>query len=152
MELDLSMGGERASRSADRARPYRQGILNLEKFRRYDALITAWAMSHPRYKTATPVGVFVVEDDEKALAFLRRRGQDGNRADREVGGAGAGWPTTGEGGCSWSPNSTRTRKRCARLGLPERPPSARRCLGGRHAAAFAPEQVPSLLPAAFLKC
>jgi hypothetical protein len=37
------------------------------------------------------------------------------------------------------------------LRLPEQPPSVRRSLGGRGAAAFSAEQVPSLLPEAFIK-
>jgi Replication-relaxation len=45
---------------------------NVEKFHRYDALLTGWARVHGRYKMQgePPVVVFVVEDEPKARAFI----------------------------------------------------------------------------------
>ena len=45
---------------------------NVEKFHRYDALLTGWGRAHDRYKMQgePPVVVFVVEDEPKARAFI----------------------------------------------------------------------------------
>lgn len=45
---------------------------NVEKFRRYDALLTAWGRTHERYKLQgePPIVVFVVEDEPKAREFV----------------------------------------------------------------------------------
>lgn len=121
VELDLSIGDERRRVDVlvelDRTgRP----SSNVEKFRRYDALITAWSMSHRRFKALgePPVAVFVVEDDEKALQFLRA-------ADTVVTGRVGKWgtprrrglATAGAGSSAW-PNGTFTWARCAPSGCP----------------------------------
>ena len=45
---------------------------NVEKFRRYDALLTAWGRTHERYKLQgePPIVVFAVEDEPKAHEFI----------------------------------------------------------------------------------
>ena len=45
---------------------------NVEKFRRYDALLTAWGRTHERYKLQgePPIVVFVVNDEPKAREFV----------------------------------------------------------------------------------
>jgi Replication-relaxation len=154
VELDLSVGAERRRVDLlvelDRTgRPSSNG----EKFRRYDALITAWGMSHPRYKALgePPVVVFVVEDDEKARQFV-------HSADNAVTGRLGKWGTQEP---SWAALGRRRiffvseidahQGTLRALRLSEHPPKFRRSLRGRRGAAPQPEQVPSLLPAAFLK-
>jgi hypothetical protein len=46
---------------------------NFPKFRRYDALITAWSMAIPRYEPPRrrPAVLFVCDNEEQAMAFLR---------------------------------------------------------------------------------
>lgn len=95
--------------------------------------------------------VFVVEDDQKAIQFLRA-------ADRVVTGRigkwgtpEAGWPHHGRRRLFLLSEIDVYRNTLRALRLPEHPPALRRSLEGRAAAAFAAEQVPSLLPAAFLK-
>ena len=55
---------------------------NVRKFRRHDALLTAWSRVHPRYRGhgEPPIVVFVLEDEPTARRFLKR-------ADAEVTGA-----------------------------------------------------------------
>ena len=74
IELDLSIGDQRRRidllLELDRTG---RASSNSEKFRRYDALITAWSMAHRRFKALgePPIAVFVVEDEEKAVQLLR---------------------------------------------------------------------------------
>jgi protein involved in plasmid replication-relaxation len=154
VELDLSIGQERrrVDLLVELDRTGRASS-NLEKFRRYDALITAWGMSHGRYKALgePPVTVFVVEDDEKAQQFLRA-------ADNVITGRLGKWGTPE---ASWAALGRRRiffvseidahQGTLRALRLSEHPPALRRSLRGRRGAALQPEQVPSLVPAAFLK-
>jgi hypothetical protein len=98
-----------------------------------------------------PVAVFVVEDDEKALQFLRA-------ADAVVTGRVGRWGTPE---ASWPCHGRRRifclAERDVHMGslraqrLPEPPPPLRRALRGKGADRLSPEQVASLLPLAFLR-
>jgi hypothetical protein len=93
----------------------------------------------------------VVEDDEKAQHFVRS-------ADNVITGRLGKWGTPE---ASWAALGRRRvffvseidahQGTLRALRLPEHPPALRRSLRGRRGAALQPEQVPSLLPAAFLK-
>jgi hypothetical protein len=152
VEVDLSLGDTRRRVELlielDRSgRP----SSNYEKFRRYDALLNGWAMALPRYQKfgEPPVVLFVVEDDEKAVQFLRA-------ADRIVTGRvgkwgvpEAGWPAYGRRRMfvvaerDVHQGTLRTQR------LPEHPPALRKALTGT--AGLNPEQVASLFPTVFLR-
>jgi hypothetical protein len=70
LELDLPDGRMDLFIELDRTR--RPGK-NFPKFRRYDAFITAWSTALARYEPPRrrPAVLFVCEDEEQALAFLR---------------------------------------------------------------------------------
>ncbi len=152
IELDLSLGNtkRRVELLVELDRSGRPSS-NYEKFRRYDALLNGWAMAHSRYKALgePPVVVFVVEDDERAIQFLRG-------ADRIVTGRVGKWGTPEAG---WPAQGRRrlfvVAERDVHQGtlraqrLPEHPPALRESLSGGRGR-MKPEQVPSLLPPAFI--
>ncbi len=98
-----------------------------------------------------PVVVFVVEDDDKARQFLRS-------ADNVITGRLGKWGTPE---ASWAALGRRRmffvseidahQGTLRALRLPEHSPALRRSLRRHRGTALEPEQVPSLLPAAFLK-
>jgi Replication-relaxation len=155
VELDLSIGDERrrVDLLVELDRTGRPSS-NVEKFRRYDALITAWGSSHPRYGPRglgePPIVAFVVEDDERAQQFVRA-------ADRVITGRLGRWGTSEP---SWPAYGRRRtffvseidvhQGTLRALRLPEHPPAVRRSLYGPRRAGLQPEQVPSLLPQAYL--
>jgi hypothetical protein len=154
VELDLSVGEERRRVDLlvelDRTgRPSSNG----EKFRRYDALITAWSMSHRRYTALgePPVVVFVVEDGERAVQFLRSADNVITGRLGKWGTPEAGWAALGRRRIFFVSEIDAHQGTLRALRLSEHPPKLRRSLRGRRGAALQPEQVPSLLPAAFLK-
>jgi hypothetical protein len=122
---------------------------NVEKFRRYDALMTGWARAHDRYKVQgePPVVVFAVEDEPKARAFI-------DAADTAITGAVL---TPGTAPEHWEyPGRERTFFVCERdvhLGtlrsyrLPRYPPDVRKAQRGDHRRSRnrpEPEQLPLL--------
>jgi hypothetical protein len=153
VELDLSIGDERRHvdllLELDRTG---RASSNTEKFRRYDALLTAWAMSHRRYKALgePPIVAFVVEDDEKALQFLRAADPLVTGRIGKWGVPEAGWPHHGRRRIFLLSEIDVHQGTLRALRLPEAPPGQRRALAGRGELALHPEQVPSLLPAAYL--
>jgi len=154
IELDLSIGNtaRRVELLIELDRSGRPSS-NYDKFRRYDALLNGWAMAHPRYKALgePPVVVFVVEDDHTAGQFLRA-------ADRIVTGRVGKWGTPE---ATWPAYGRRrifvVAERDIHQGslraqrLPEHPPALRRSLGGAAGERLCQDQVPSLLPAAYLR-
>ena len=50
----------------------RRAVKNIDKFHRYDALLTAWWRSHERYRGASeaPAAVFVCVDEESAFNLM----------------------------------------------------------------------------------
>jgi hypothetical protein len=97
------------------------------------------------------VVVFVVEDDETAKQFLRAAdtsvtGRLGRWGTPEV-----SWPHYGRRRIFFVAERDVHKGTLRALRLPEQPPALRRSLRGRGAQELRPEQVPSLLPAAFLK-
>jgi Replication-relaxation len=153
-DLDLSLGdqGRRVDALIELDRTGRASS-NVEKFRRYDALITAWAMSHPRYKALgePPIVVFVVQDEEKAQQFLRVA--DGVVTGRlgKWGIPEASWPHYGRRRLFVVSELDAHQGTLRALRLPEHPPALRRGLHGPRGAALKPEQVPSLVPSPFLR-
>jgi hypothetical protein len=154
VELDLSLGGE--SRRVellvelDRSR---RASSNVEKFRRYDALLNGWAMSLRRYKQLgePPVVVFVVEDEEKALQFLRAADQEMTGRIGKYGVAEASWPHVGRQRLFVVAERDVHQSTLRAQRLPEYPPEVRRQIAGKRMVRLCPEQVPSILPAAFLR-
>lgn len=154
VELDLSLpdAPRRVELLLELDRTNRSSA-NVEKFKRYDALLTAWALCLPRYKTLgePPIAVFVVEDEEKALQFLKA-------ADPVVTGRIGKW---GVPESKWSHHGRRRMfwlaERDVHAGtlrawrLPEHPPEMRRALHSRRETKLTPEQVPSLVPTPFLR-
>ena len=154
IELDLSLEGapRRVELLLELDRTDRASA-NLEKFRRYDALLTGWALSPAALQDAR----------RAADRRLRRRGRtEGapvpqgrrparHRPDRQVGRA------RGRLAAPRPPADVRGRRaRCARrdparMRLPEHPPEMRRSLGGRRQRSSSPEQIPSLVPTPFLR-
>lgn len=153
LELDLSLGDERRRVDLlvelDRSgRP----SSNYEKFRRYDALLNGWAMALPRYRSLgePPVVVFVVEDDEKALQFLRAADRIMTGRIGKWGVPEATWPAYGRRRLFVMSELDAHQGTLRAQRLPEHPPALRKALGGRRGA-VKPEQVGSLLPLAFLR-
>jgi hypothetical protein len=155
IELNLSFEGSPARRIDLLVEMDRTGrpSSNLEKFRRYDAMLAGWSMHHSRYKRLgePPVVVFVVEDEEKARGFLAA-------ADKLVTGRVGGW---GSPEASWSHHGRQRifvvcerdlhQRTLRALRLPELPPELRSQNRRKKAARLEPEQVPSLVSAAFVK-
>jgi len=154
LELDLSIGGEtrRLDVLVELDRTGRPSS-NVEKFKRYDALINGWALSHPRFKALgePPIVVFVLEDDDRAQAFLRAADPVVTGRIGKWGVAEAGWPHYGRRRIFFVSEIDAHRGTLRALRLPEHPPALRRALQGRGAEKLRPEQVPSLVPAMFLR-
>jgi Replication-relaxation len=152
VELDLSLGDQRRRVElmveVDRSR---RASSNYEKFRRYDALLNGWAMALPRYKALgePPVVLFVVEDDEKALSFLKAADRNMTGRVGKWGVPEAAWPAYGRRRMfvvaerDVHQGTLRTQR------LPEHPPALRKALTGT--ARLNPDQVASLLPTVFLR-
>ncbi len=125
---------------------------NYDKFRRYDALLNGWAMAHSRYKHLgePPVVVFVVEDDERAIQFLRGADRIVTGRVGKWGTAEAGWPAQGRRRLFVAAERDVHQGTLRAQRLPEHPPASREALTGGRGRMQA-EQVPSLLPAAFVR-
>jgi Replication-relaxation len=154
VELDLSLGGQprRVDLLVELDRS-RRASSNYEKFVRYDALITGWALSLPRYKAIgePPVVVFVVEDDDKARQFL---GAADTRVTGRIGTYGvpeAKWPHHGRRRIFFVAERDIHHGLLRALRLPEHPPMLRKAVIGKGAEQLTPEQVPSLLPATYVR-
>ena len=154
VELDLSLGDQRRRVELlvelDRSG---RASSNYEKFRRYDALLNGWAMALPRYKALgePPVVVFVVEDEDKALQFLKAADRIMTGRIGKWGVPEAAWPAYGRRRLFVVAERDIHQGTLRAQRLPEHPPALRKALSGRRADALLPEQVASLLPPAFLR-
>ncbi len=153
VELDLSIQGKqrRVDLLIELDRSGRASS-NYEKFRRYDALINGWALSLSRYKALgePPVAVFVVEDDEKARQLLEAADTLVTGRIGKYGVAESQWPHYGRRRMFVVAERDVHQGTLRAQRLPEHPPALRKALHGRGADRLEPEQLPSLLPEAYL--
>jgi hypothetical protein len=126
---------------------------NYEKFRRYDALLNGWAMATSRYRKLgePPVLIVVVEDDEKAFAFLRAADRIMTGRVGKWGVPEAVWPAHGRRRMFVAAERDIHQGTLRAQRLPEHPPALRKALAGHGTDRLAREQVASLLPSAFLR-
>jgi hypothetical protein len=154
IELDLSLGDarRRVELLVELDRSGRASS-NYDKFRRYDALLNGWAMALPRYKAIgePPIVLFVVEDDDKATQFLRAADRIMTGRVGKWGVPEAAWPAYGRRRTFVVSERDVHQGTLRSQRLPEHPPALRKALRGRSADRLEPEQVPSLLPKAFLR-
>ena len=154
IELDLSMEGTprrvEVLVELDRSR---RASANVGKFKRYDALLNGWALSLRRYKLLgePPIVVFVVEDDRKALEFLKAA--DGALTGRigKWGVPEGQWPAYGRRRLFVVAERDVHQTTLRAQRLPEHPPELRASLSGKRTAKLAPEQIASLIPRPFLR-
>lgn len=94
--------------------------------------------------------IFVVEDDEKAIQFLRGADRIVTGRVGKWGSPEAGWPAQGRRRLFVVAERDVHQGTLRAQRLPEHPPALREALTGRRGRMHA-DQVPSLLPAAFVR-
>jgi hypothetical protein len=104
---------------------------NEDKFRAYDALLTGWALSHPRFKTlgARPVVVFVYTDPRTLLASAEQADRTMTGRIGAMGSAPTDWYYAGRDHVFFAAEADLYQGSLAAFALPALPPAVRESLG-----------------------
>ncbi len=104
---------------------------NDDKFRAYDAFLTGWSLTHPRYKTlaARPIVVFVCADARTLLASAEQADRAMTGRTGAMGAAPTDWYYAGRDHTFFAAESDLHHGSLAALALPSLPPAVREGLG-----------------------